>query len=104
MCSTLRVHDGITRIFVKFALCPGSLCGSARILCQFQGSEGASELKIHLRAAERKLLQCRRRHRRGVVRAQLRLWFLELPDSPLGGDSGNSEMSDSHRKRRLSLL
>ena len=48
-----------------------------------------------LRAAERKLLQCRRWHGRDVVRAQLRFWFFELPDSPPEQGSGKSEMSDS---------
>ena len=43
-----------------------------------------------------KTLESRRRHRRAVVRAQLRLWFLELPDSPPDQDCGNSEMSDSN--------
>ena len=46
-------------------------------------------------AAERKLLHCKSRHRRGVVRAQLRLWLFELPDSPPDQDSGRSGMSDS---------
>ena len=34
-----------------------------------------TQISRFIRAAERKLLECRRRHRRAVVRAQLRLWF-----------------------------
>ena len=65
--------------------------------CLLQRSKAAAALKstAYLRAAERKLLQSHRRHRRIAVSAQLRLQFFELPDSPQDQDSGRSEMSDS---------